>query len=562
MKKSVIVLMVLALGATFAAASQAGTSVPVKLYYGLPGSNDYILGTTGPDNPADAWLHFTDMPSVMMDNCATSDAAYSYALTGYAPGNPRFLYRHAVGSTTWETKAPPPVELSNGGCAIVGDTLYYCSGYSYGTGGLLDTLLKYSISGNTWTTAPGPFTGTTYNWQPFILACAGKVYYISGCNAAGSSSPTVQTWCYTPGSGWSQKANMNQGRVFAMGWTYHDTIWMAGGNVNNVAVNHTEFYDPAANVWTVDHAKFPTTPIAVWGAGSGVITGANTGFIAGGVFGSALCDTAMFFDLSTHQWSLVPGLYARTYRTAGVGNEDGKALLYGGSSGGFNPTATCQYTQFTVTRQNDLGVDKMNRPDTMVAPGAVTPKLTVKNYGLQPQSDFLMGCWIDSAGTRVYDQTAIYSGALAPGASDTVVFGFPWNAANGIYNVTMFTQLDGDERPSNDTLRRRVRVPGTGIAEEWYTGREEVPCEARPSVGSGPVSISYTLPATAHVSLGVYDASGNMVRTLVHGVSRAGTTVAVWNRTANDGRKVARGTYFHRLTVNGRLFSGKFIVLD
>jgi hypothetical protein len=76
------------------------------------------------------------------------------------------------------------------------------------------------------------------------------------------------------------------------------------------------------------------------------------------------------------------------------------------------------------------------------------------------------------------------------------------------------------------------------------------------------VRISYSLGKTARVSLGIYDAGGALVRILVDGMVGPGARTATWNRTDQSGRRVATGTYFYRLSVNGKSVSGKTVVLQ
>ena len=118
-----------------------------------------------------------------------------------------------------------------------------------------------------------------------MVTCAGKLCYISGCNAPGATAPTTQCWAYTPGAGWASIANMNQGRVFAQAAVYHDTIWVMGGNADGTELTHTEFYAPTTNTWTVDNAIFPQLPVPLWAAASGVSLGKF--FVAAGASNSA-----------------------------------------------------------------------------------------------------------------------------------------------------------------------------------------------------------------------------------------------------------------------------------
>ena len=86
--------------------------------------------------------------------------------------------------------------------------------------------------------------------------------------------------------------------------------------------------------------------------------------------------------------------------------------------------------------------------------------------------------------------------------------------------------------------------------------------KAFPTLFRDLVRISYSLSKAGRVSLGIYDASGSLVRTLVDGTMSAGARTATWNRTDQSGRRVASGTYFYRLSVNGKSVSGKTVVLQ
>lgn len=539
MKKNVALFaLVCLLGLAFAAGSDVttsdlsqGTPQKVKLYYGTYGSNDYVWGTVNGSLPTDVWMYHSEMPGRMMDNACATDDNFVYVLAGY--GTTNVLYRHQVGSATWQTMAPCPMDISNGGAGIIGDTLYYCSGYSYSQNATVDTLFKYCISTNSWTSGPGPFTGTTYNWQPLVRVSGGKLYYISGCNLPGATNPTTQVWCYTPGSGWAQVADMNQGRVFAHGCVYHDTIWVTGGIVNNTAIAHSEFYDPVSDTWVVDNSAFPQLPIATWAAASGNVGG--TMFLCSGVSAaSQLMDTTQYFDFGSRTWTVTPTVLLKVYRGTGVGNADGKAVVYGGSMGGFTPTDTCQYELIASGNADDVGVIQIVNPGNIILPGNITPRAKIKNFGTNSQSNIPVYCWIDSGTTRVYEQSVTYPGPLDPGASADVDFSPQWPAVGGTYNVTMFTDLSGDEERANDTLRGTAQVVQYTI--DWSQSDtiqpDRVSRVAACTDGDGNLHVicGNCFPHTSHPYDQIYDTVNN---TWSQGLQHpAGGNVGVHNHDA------------------------------
>jgi hypothetical protein len=74
--------------------------------------------------------------------------------------------------------------------------------------------------------------------------------------------------------------------------------------------------------------------------------------------------------------------------------------------------------------------------------------------------------------------------------------------------------------------------------------------------------ISYYVAQRSGVTLGVYDVAGKLVKSLANGTFEPGVRTTTWNRTADNGSRVASGTYFYRLTVNDKSVSAKAVVVE
>ena len=74
-------------------------------------------------------------------------------------------------------------------------------------------------------------------------------------------------------------------------------------------------------------------------------------------------------------------------------------------------------------------------------------------------------------------------------------------------------------------------------------------------------SISFVLPAATTVRLEVFDVEGRRVATLVDGKMPPGRHRVRWDGTDRNGRPVATGTYFYRLTAGKRYLSRKMLLL-
>jgi len=73
-------------------------------------------------------------------------------------------------------------------------------------------------------------------------------------------------------------------------------------------------------------------------------------------------------------------------------------------------------------------------------------------------------------------------------------------------------------------------------------------------------TISYTLSVSTHVSLKLYDVTGQLVRTLVSGSQEAGTHTIYWDTRDHAGKTVSAGLYFVLLQTPNHSATGKLVV--
>ena len=98
---------------------------------------------------------------------------------------------------------------------------------------------------------------------------------------------------------------------------------------------------------------------------------------------------------------------------------------------------------------NDVGVFSLDLPSD-TCPGLINPKVTFKNFGGAEQT-FPVTLKIGS-----YISTKTVT-ALAPNAAVQVTFD-NWNASIGYYNITAYSQLEGDVNSSNDTISTNITI--------------------------------------------------------------------------------------------------------
>lgn len=71
----------------------------------------------------------------------------------------------------------------------------------------------------------------------------------------------------------------------------------------------------------------------------------------------------------------------------------------------------------------------------------------------------------------------------------------------------------------------------------------------------------YTIPVKSDVSIVIYNALGQKVKTLHEGEQDAGPWIAKWDGKDDDGRKVASGVYFYKLKAGDFVQSRKMMLL-
>jgi hypothetical protein len=81
-----------------------------------------------------------------------------------------------------------------------------------------------------------------------------------------------------------------------------------------------------------------------------------------------------------------------------------------------------------------------------------------------------------------------------------------------------------------------------------------------PNPFGGQTTVSFSLPAAAPVSLGIYDLAGRLVRRLAEGTYSAGQHAVTWDGTDTGGRRVAAGVYFYRLNAADRTISKTMVL--
>jgi len=106
---------------------------------------------------------------------------------------------------------------------------------------------------------------------------------------------------------------------------------------------------------------------------------------------------------------------------------------------------------------------------------------------------------------------------------------------------------------------REVSIGHTAvtIAAQWST----VLHGSRPNPFVGTTEVRFSLARPGHVTLGVFDVRGRLVKQLASGDRRAGEHVLRWDGCDNKGRRVSAGLYLYRLDASGTTYTNRVVRL-
>ena len=144
---------------------------------------------------------------------------------------------------------------------------------------------------------------------------------------------------------------------------------------------------------------------------------------------------------------------------------------------------------------HDVGVVRITAPGPQAGPGSCHPEVQLANFGLNAETDVPLTCSIDSAGTEVYRDDAVFAGPLPSNGRATVTFSRAWQtiSAENSYTVTIFSSLAEDLDRTNDTLsqtttimpRRTVATLDTGYCALSVTSFGAIGYDAPEDAGVG-----------------------------------------------------------------------------
>lgn len=195
----------------------------------------------------------------------------------------------------------------------------------------------------------------------------------------------------------------------------------------------------------------------------------------------------------------------------------------------------------------DAGVVSIDAPlpDTVFTDSTYPVIATLHNY----RPAFVV-CWVEATVGEYI--SAVHTGLLGPDSSMQVTFA-DWHVPPDdsiVYTLTICALQEDDVDPTNDCAQKSIFVHDpVGIENQSIKTARALHFEMRdnePNPFRSSTLISYCLPATAQVTLSIYDIIGRLVETLVDETQQSGIHQVRWNRKDNPS-----GVYFYSLRAGG-----------
>src|SRR2546426_51568 len=139
-----------------------------------------------------------------------------------------------------------------------------------------------------------------------------------------------------------------------------------------------------------------------------------------------------------------------------------------------------------------------------------------------------------------------------------------WSLKDGGENSYVLTYQAGKSEVRKSLLARGqvvIQQPVSGMVLRVTTGRGEIPAsfaldQNYPNPFNPATEIHYALPVDAHVTLKIFNITGQEIASVVDGDQAAGFHAISWNSRNQANEPIGSGVYFYRLVASGLNASG------
>jgi hypothetical protein len=170
----------------------------------------------------------------------------------------------------------------------------------------------------------------------------------------------------------------------------------------------------------------------------------------------------------------------------------------------------------------------------------------------------ISGSPLSSAGSAGANQTVEFDVTSAISGNGTYSFGLKNNSSD----FASFSSKEGANVPeliietTSGTMADNDNISGLNAARPMQL----MLFNAFPNPFNAQTAIEYYLPEASRVQLVIYNALGQVVRTLLDAEQPAGLVRAIWDGKDEFGAVVGSGVYFYRISVGSQRLTGRMIL--
>lgn len=141
-----------------------------------------------------------------------------------------------------------------------------------------------------------------------------------------------------------------------------------------------------------------------------------------------------------------------------------------------------------------------------------------------------------------------------------------WHIDDGAgWNVDLVPSLfnaNYEAKPAYYAIQQLLENPPSGIVESPTQVVSSFQLQDNyPNPFNSTTIINYNVPANSHVSLSIYNLSGQKIKTLINNTQTSGYQSVTWNGEDNWGNEVSSGTYIYRLQTDNSVQMKKMLYL-
>ncbi|UCD20039.1 MAG: S8 family serine peptidase [candidate division WOR-3 bacterium] len=231
----------------------------------------------------------------------------------------------------------------------------------------------------------------------------------------------------------------------------------------------------------------------------------------------------------------------------------------------------------TNAQANRVGTDVARRLAYMWYPTVPNPYVGVKLLWPTAATNVTAlqnPVYVYSGPTNLWHDTTLYkflNGTLSfpSGPTDddwsVVVSTEPFTLGSGEISEIAFAFIGGSslaDLQANADSAQSVYIQYFGVEEATSSGLVvDGLVKFYPNPFSKNTTIAFNLTKSAKVRINVYNALGQLMKTVIDDVCEAGESILQWNGRDDRGRRLPNGVYFYSLETDGYSGTGKMIIL-